>query len=216
MYFFMSNGLSISAIIAALSYGAKVYIDYWKSRRLLELEHGNQEIIREQNKADQLALQREAFFKEISGEKLEETLNDWMSLLTDKDRMNDIVEEQCKYNEKHKVNIKNRKMPSITSLMRMRTNILMYGSEKTIKIFSVFHRNIYISNSEVSDSDAQVNLILLAEMIASLKEDFTGYKITGEEILEISINDYHEEKIKIKFDEAKDIAFQLLRNRNII
>lgn len=117
-------------------------------------------------------LQREAYFREISGVGIHKLFNDWMSMLADVENFN-------------------KKLKPAT-IIEMQSKTMMYGSEETVKILSEMMKFIYESNmgneaqgsnnsknskSEEFDLESAIGFYFVAKLVTSLKKDFTGYSV---------------------------------------
>ncbi|RFE01177.1 hypothetical protein [Streptococcus parauberis] len=121
---------------------------------------------------NQSNLQREAYFREISGAGIHKLLNDWMSMLADIENFN-------------------KKLKPAT-IIDMQSKTMMYGSEETVKVLSEMMKFIYESNmgneaqgsnnsknskSEEFDLESAIGFYFVAKLVTSLKKDFTGYSV---------------------------------------
>ena len=71
-------------------------------------------------------------------------------------------------------------------------NTLIYGSDRTVKLLSLYMQNVYLqSDSSQKEYDQLVNT---AYIVSSLKEDFTGYTISPQTLLKLQITDYKDNK----------------------
>lgn len=146
-------------------------------------------------------LQIESYFRDISGSKLEDLFSKWTDALISENSFAKFVE-----------NPKN-----VEILMR---NTIMYGSNRTISVAALFMQFIYNDKTEESSSkdncsensekaeDYEHNLkglAYLAELISSLKLDFSGYDISPQLILQIKFEDweYIKDKMVIYLDEIE-------------
>src|SRR5699024_10916640 len=137
-------------------------------------------------------LQVESYYREISGSEIEKTFYNWTTLLTKMDE-----------------SVQNIETPEgLEKLRDMQTKILMYGSTKTVKIHTLMMQHNYrlTENKNLSPKEqsyiSKKTLVYFSAVIASLKEDFTGYKIDIDDILKITITDYNAPKNKELFDRA--------------
>lgn len=136
---------------------------------------------------NQSNLQREAYFREISGENIQNIFNEWMSLLAD--------------SENYMKKINNDK----SHFIELQSQTMMYGSDKTVKILAEMMQFLYgnnqdhsttssgseiqIASSDVIDLETAKTIYFMAKLITSLKEDFTGYSIEPMNLIEIRLND---------------------------
>lgn len=126
---------------------------------------------------NQSNLQREAYFREISGKDLETTFSDWMSMLTDLDRTTKLFsteEGQKTYND-------------------MVHKCLMYGSKDTVDILACMSQHQYTAYKSNNNFSNYVTLMYVSSLIVSLKYDFTGIKINPFQIIETKMRDLNEE-----------------------
>lgn len=116
-------------------------------------------------------LQIESYFREVSGEDLNVTLESWTSLI---DTLN---------NEKANQKEINKYMKKLTS------NTFMYGSAKTVKILALMQQNMYQHDKSGKGTNYYI-MVYISLMIASLKEDFTGEKIDPLDFLRLRLTDF--------------------------
>lgn len=88
-----------------------------------------------------------------------------------------------------------------------------YGSSRTVKLLTEMFQEVYQDNadnrpnlsdeSELPDKSGFSTIVIMAMIVSSLKEDFTGQKIEPLDILKIKINDYvnYEDDFKRIIDE---------------
>lgn len=178
----MNNFLSGLAIILAsisISIGAywiKIGAQLFKELRVTKNKSENS-----------INLQREAYFREVSGQKLADILNSWTSMLT---------------NDSTFKNIKTNKFE------KMIKECLMYGSEDTVNILSTFMQYIYTNSKD--DNFASNSMLLLCNLICSLKHDFTGYNMEPLDLIKTKVNDFDENDNATIFTKAEKFAKQLI------
>ncbi|OQQ84384.1 hypothetical protein [Ligilactobacillus salivarius] len=120
-------------------------------------------------------LQVESYFKEIGGQEQLKILTEWANMLTD-------IEY---FKEKYT----GEKLDNVNNLI---LNTLIYGSDRTVKLLSLYMQNVYLqSDSSQKEYDQLVNT---AYIVSSLKEDFTGYTISPQTLLKLQITDYKDNK----------------------
>lgn len=125
-------------------------------------------------------LQIESYFRDISGSKLEEIFSTWTDALISEDTFIEFT----------------RKKENVASLIK---STVMYGSNRTLSLAALLMQYIY-KHSDSNNSDDGIGLMglaMLAELISSLKSDFSGYKVLPQLILEIKYNDWDEIKKEI-------------------
>lgn len=131
-------------------------------------------------------LQIESFFKQISGSKQEEVLSTWTNFLTDMENTTKKYTADTKEGKK-----------LFRNLMH---DTLMYGSPRTIKYVGAF------KSCNSRDLKDQKQVVLMACIICSLREDFTGYRNSPLDLLKICITDYDklEPRYKQSWDEIQE------------
>ena len=69
-----------------------------------------------------------------------------------------------------------------------------YGSSRTVKLLAEMFQEVYQDNADnkstKSGESGFSTMVIMAMIVSSLKEDFTGQKIEPLDILKIKINDY--------------------------
>lgn len=127
-------------------------------------------------------LQIESYFKQLGGKKQEEILSKWADFLTN---MEETLNKYTKKDEKSK-----------TRLMELMHDTIMYGSDRTIKYVAYFRmqasQDVEKNNDQRENYENQKYVVIMACIVSSLKEDFTGYKIDPLDLLKIIISDYDE------------------------
>lgn len=85
---------------------------------------------------------------------------------------------------------------SKTRLMELMHDTIMYGSDRTIKYVAYFRmqasQDVEKNNDQQENYENQKYVVIMACIVSSLKEDFTGYKIDPLDLLKIIISDYDE------------------------
>lgn len=121
-------------------------------------------------------LQIESYFREVSGRDLNEVLSDWATLIDD---LNDQERSQSEINEHVK---------------KLTTKTFVYGSPRTTKILGMMQQHSYSQNKRGKNAEKDPNntklIVYTSFMIASLKEDFTGYRIDPTAFLKIRLTDF--------------------------
>ena len=119
----------------------------------------------------------ESYFKTVSVSKQEEVLNKWTDFLTD---MKATTQKYTSLTDE-----------SMTELRALMHDTIVYGSDRTVKLFSIYMRNIFNTPEvEKNDNDISDQIVYYAFIISSLKEDFTGYHIDPLTLLKLEISDY--------------------------
>ncbi|WEA14120.1 hypothetical protein [Lactococcus garvieae] len=86
-------------------------------------------------------------------------------------------------------------------LKKLVQETLGYGSGRTVKLLTEMLQESYQSNGKVDDEDDSINkssatiMVILAMIVSSLKEDFTGEKVDPLDVLKIKLTDYYDNKI---------------------
>lgn len=141
------------------------------------------------------SIQIESYFKKVSVSKQEEVLNKWTDFLTD------MEETTQKYTAQT-----NESMKELRSLLH---DTVVYGSDRTVNLLSIYMRNIFdMSNNKKDRSNTADQIVYYAFIISSLKEDFTGYHINPLTLLKLEISDYDKYK-EVYATCAKKIKSQL-------
>lgn len=202
--------LTFQNIIMLLILGAITIMGYFMKELPKLLKELRVEESRGVNEKD---IQREAFFRQIKGSELDEAFSYWTSMIVDMD------------NQMQGITSKNGQK----KLMEMQRRVLMYGSNKTVTILSSMMQHVYkggkmenqinidfgAKNDEKQTMQSYKLMYYIALLISSLKEDFTGYIIRPEDILEIKINDIDSDKNKPLFDKAKKQVLNEIKKRGL-
>ena len=161
------------------------------------------EKIKNQNQSN---LQVESYFRQLSGKDIESVFQKWLTLIDDMS------------NNKLTGNDLNKHVKDL------QTKTFMYGSSTTIKIYSSMMQQIYINSS--IEKKVNVNfgkkkekdyslIIYNAFLVASLKKDFTGYKIAPKDFLEGKITDLNHGDEKEAFKKAENMVIKELLEKGI-
>lgn len=137
-------------------------------------------------------LQIESYFRDISGTKLEDIFAKWTDALITENSFNRFAEEQ----------------ENVESLIR---NTIMYGSNRTVNLASLYLQFIY--NSKESHESDLINIAYLASIISSLKSDFSGYNVEPQLILKIKLTDWEDIKEEM-VEYLTEIEKQVTHDRN--
>ncbi|KRN88184.1 hypothetical protein [Ligilactobacillus acidipiscis] len=188
----------IKIIVLVLILGALSVISYFlkdspKLYRELKVEKRKSE--------NQSNLQREAYFRQISGKDLERTFDEWMSLITDLDKTMKTFgtpKGQKTYSD-------------------MVHKCLMYGSKRTVDVLSCMSQHqytVYNQSKKNSDFDNYVTLMYVSTLIVSLKYDFTGTNIEPFQLIETKMKDLNDQKNREVILEAdKKVKDEIKRYR---
>jgi hypothetical protein len=152
-------------------------------------------------------LQREIYFREISGKDVRDLFSEWLDLL---------IETDAKVKSLGKTNIKLIK------------KTILYGSAETVKICALFMNHIYGAKSVSEGNDNQnliseneqkeerdvnnlITLIYVNRIICSLKRDFTGQDVTTDDLFKIRITDFNELENTVSYKKALDTVNNKLK-----
>lgn len=129
------------------------------------------------------ALQIDSFYRQSGNSILQELMDEWIKMATDLDYM---------------------KNEGVAKLPELVQKTIGYASSRSIKIAAEFFQLSYISNAvdgegkTIDEGKQQLanekGIVYFAMMVASLKQDFTGEKITALDILRLKMYDYNERK----------------------
>ncbi|WP_420062895.1 hypothetical protein [Leuconostoc lactis] len=139
-------------------------------------------------------LQVESYFRQQGGNDVKKLLTDWTSFLTKMDQIENLMgKDGSKYND-----------------LMHRT--LLYGSKETIEIVAAMSQFNYQSEEirKKQDPDGKKLMIYIATVIASLKYDFTGYKVKPISLLKAKLTDIQEYRDQID-SLTKEIATEIKR-----
>lgn len=148
-------------------------------------------------------LQIESYFREVSGKDLNEILKKWSTLIDDLNS-NSMTDKQL---TKH--------MKDLT------TKTFMYSSTRTTKILGLMQQLTYENGKiekkikvrygkEKKNETDHRTIVYTSFIIASLKEDFTGYEIDPLDFLRLRLTDFNDPDVNGKIKQAeKDILEKL-------
>lgn len=148
--------------------------------------------IEESRKNSEKEIQREIFFRQLKGSELANTLEAWSDIIMSLEKSD-------------KKNYKPEKM------MSLQKKVLLYGSDRSVKILSETMQNFYNPNE-----NSFIAMYYICRLICSLKFDFTGYEILPVDIIKIKIKDYNSKENIEKFTEAQDIVEGRLKELGLI
>lgn len=118
-------------------------------------------------------LQQEAYYKQISGEKIEELFVEWTEMFVDGEKMSAFTDKQA---------------------LELSQKVFLYGSNETIELFSKYMNDLYTQKSKnnLQEYSTQYNLYMYADILSNLKYDFTGYKVDPLVFIKAKITDFDE------------------------
>lgn len=163
-YIFMALVNVLSVVVGLLTFNfIKEFPTYFNNKKLQKSDHDNQRM-----------LQQEAFYKELSGEKLEDLLNEFSSYIVDFDKLRNMDTDNVKF---------------------LTQQVFMYGSKRTNENYAKYTQLSY--NPEkyekmYSDDYQLLQLILFTNILTDLKYDFTGYYIEPATFLKAKVTDFNE------------------------
>ena len=146
-------------------------------------------------------LQREIYFREISGKDVRNLFSEWLDLLIDTDA-------------------KVKSLGKTNNILKLIKSTILYGSAETVKICALFMNHIYGAKSVSEENDNQnliseneqeeeqdvnniITLIYVNKIICSLKRDFTGQDVTTEDLFKIRITDFNETENTVSYKKLK-------------
>lgn len=185
--FFTIVGIAGIGILTVLTYFLK---DLPRLYRALKVE--------EVKATNSMELQREAYFRQISGKDLSKLFQDWTAVLYDLDR------KMKGFGEKQAIDLISR--------------TVIYGSSKTVGICSEYFKHVYRADAKKQDTeefksyDACMQILFIAHIVSSLKFDFTGYYIEPIKLLELKINDLEDTKKLEVFKKALSDIEKIVRD----
>lgn len=153
-------------------------------------------------------LQIESYFREVSGKDLNQILQKWSTIIDD-------------------INDKSMSEKQVTKHMKdLTTKTFMYGSPRTTKILGFMQQIAYENNNlenqvEISygkPKEKKVDhrlIVYTSFMIASLKEDFTGYEIGPLDFLRLRLTDFEDPKINKQIKDAEKEILEKLKEEGI-
>lgn len=150
-----------TVIITVLVMYIKVIPELHKNLILQSKEHDNNR-----------NLQQEAYYRQLSGEKIEKLFEKWTNFLVDLRTIENMDEDT---------------MYSITS------DVFMYGSDETINSFAKYMKSTYRSESiqnELGEDFSAFQIYIFSLILSQLKYDFTGFKVNPLTFIKAKINDY--------------------------
>ena len=154
-------------------------------------------------------LQREIYFREISGKDVRNLFSEWLDLLIDTDA-------------------KVKSLGKTNNILKLIKSTILYGSAETVKICALFMNHIYGTKSVSDGNDNQnliseneqeeeqdvnniITLIYVNKIICSLKRDFTGQDVTTEDLFKIRITDFNESENTVSYKKALDTVNNKLK-----
>lgn len=154
-------------------------------------------------------LQREIYFREISGKDVRNLFSEWLDLLIDTDA-------------------KVKSLGKTNNILKLIKSTILYGSAETVKICALFMNHIYGAKSVSDGNDNQnliseneqeeeqdvnniITLIYVNKIICSLKRDFTGQDVTTEDLFKIRITDFNETENTVSYKKALETVNNKLK-----
>nr|DAR79562.1 MAG TPA: hypothetical protein [Caudoviricetes sp.] len=154
-------------------------------------------------------LQREIYFREISGKDVRDLFSEWLDLLIDTDA-------------------KVKSLGETNNIVKLIKRTILYGSAETVKICALFMNHIYGTKSVSDENDNQnliseneqkedrdvnnlITLIYVNKIICSLKRDFTGQDVTIEDLFKIRITDFNETENTVSYKKALETVNNKLK-----
>ncbi|HAC3532623.1 TPA_asm: hypothetical protein GZN65_10460 [Listeria monocytogenes] len=136
-------------------------------------------------------LQVDNFFKSINEKEIKDTLDVWSDML---------------------MNVQNfAEKATAANVAEMLKNVFIYGSDSTIKIASVYQQYSYSLDEDKQSNDEKLILVVLAaEVICSLKYDFTGYKVEPMDLIKMKLNDAYKIDILEALKKARKSAHTII------
>lgn len=152
--------------------------------------------IEDKRSENQKNLQREAYFREISGTNVDNLIKSWVNALADMQKFVD------------------NNTPEV--FLKLQTQTMMYGSEKTVEILSEMMQYMYNpkeqgENSSEFSIDAAIGFYFIASLISSLKYDFTGYKVDPLDLIETRIKDINVGLAKINMEKGREFVEEKIK-----
>lgn len=132
------------------------------------------------------------YYRDSSGKEMHKILEEWTELLF---KIDDPVVQ--------------RKSSDVENLKQLLNDTYLYPSPETCKRLARYQQYTY-TKLGTEEHDSFVTVILVAGIITSLKHDFTGEWIGIEETLKIKLNDYEENKDKIR-ELIKKSGYKLIK-----
>ena len=131
-----------------------------KELKLQEKEHSHQH-----------TLQQEAYYKQVSGDKIEELFVQWTEMFVDMNKLKTFDTKQA---------------------LEISQKVFLYGSSNTIELYAKYLNELYTekSSGKLGEYRTQYSLYMFADILAHLKYDFTGYMVDPLVFLKAKITDY--------------------------
>lgn len=134
-------------------------------------------------------LQIDNFYRSVSTKKVEDMLSEWMDLIANTE------------------SIKNKKTVELNGMLK---DIMVYGSNETIRIAGIFQQYNYQNKVEEKNNGKYELLFISAFLLASIKYDFTGYRVDPIDLLKMKIKDISDPSKKKQFDESLKYAKHII------
>lgn len=163
-------------------------------KNMEEIKNNNSNLMQDKEHKTTRELQVDNYYRSISGIKIEKLFSDWMDMIADTDKIGKLSQD---------------------TLKKMIKELMMYGSPRTVYIGSLFQQYNYKRPSTSKEFNSFELLYLGASLVASMKEDFTGYEVDPEILLKMKITDIDSEKNKEIFRIAKENANKIIQEGTI-
>ncbi|WP_338365378.1 hypothetical protein [Enterococcus faecalis] len=160
-------------------------------KKLEEIRNENSNIMQDKEHQTTRELQVDNYYRSISGKKIEDLFSRWMDMIADTEKIENLK-------------------PAV--LNKMIKELMMYGSARTVYIGSLFQQYNYKRPSTSDEFNAFELLYLGASLVASMKQDFTGYEVDPEVLLRMKITDIDSEINKERFKLAKENASKIIED----
>jgi len=179
--------ISIIAIICLVIYLIYICVpkifDYSSNKKITKYKHINSK-----------DLQRDNYYRSISGDTLSRILSDWISIYQSVNNGTFSKDPEA-----------------VDKVTKSVNDLLEYSSKNTVAICAVFYRDIYNFNFQEDEGASQKDegasqkdegvseytfeiLFILGALISSLKNDFSGEYIDPKDIIDIKIKDIYKYK----------------------
>ncbi|NKZ27357.1 hypothetical protein [Vagococcus lutrae] len=159
--------------------------------KIEEIRNKNSNIMQDKEHQTTRELQIDNYYRSISGKKIEALFSNWMDMIANTEK------------------VENLKAPVLNKMIK---ELMMYGSTRTVYIGSLFQQYNYKRPPASDEFNAFELLYLGASLVASMKQDFTGYEVDPEVLLKMKINDIDSKENKEKFKIAKENANKIIED----
>lgn len=159
----------------------------------MHLNYSDSVTIENRRATNEKDIQREAYFRQISGKDLNDVFQKWTTFLT-------VIDQP-------------EKIDFLDNDLITRT--MMYGSEKTVYILGVIIQKQQLRDTEnLKPVEEMENLLYVANIITSLKCDFTGYEIDPMDLIATKVENLKSLELQSVIDEAKKNVSKKLAEKN--